>query len=153
VVVAIATVAVRWRSTTIQPAAANRIAGTAPSAQAPGILELMSLKQTQDGNTLTITGLVQNPRDGVPLMKVAATAYLFDADGSFIASGRAPLDFTLLRPGDESGFAIAVPVTTAVARYRVGFRDEDGRVIGHVDRRGNNTIAAVIRSRAERGPS
>jgi hypothetical protein len=111
----------------------------------------MSLKHTQESNTLTITGLVQNPRDGVPLTKVTATAYLFGTDGSFIATGRAPLDFTLLRPGDESGFSIAVPVTGApVARYRVGFRGEDGRVIGHVDRRGSGTIAAKS---PERGPS
>lgn len=157
VVVAIATVAVRWRATTPQPASANQIAGTASSAQAPGLLELLSLKHTQGNNTLTITGLVQNPRDGVPLTRVAATAYLFGSDGSLLASGRAPLDFTLLRPGDESGFAITVPVTVAVARYRVGFRGEDGRIIGHVDRRGSATIATATpdadQPHQERGPS
>jgi hypothetical protein len=155
VVVAIATVAVRWRSIPIVPSTTERIAGTAPSAQAPGLLELMSLKHAQDGTTLTITGLVQNPRDGVPLTKVAATAYVFGADGSFITSGSAPLDFTLLRPGAESPFTISVPVAAAVARYRVGFRDEGGRIIGHVDRRGSSTIAAatIEGSRIERGPS
>lgn len=154
-VVAIATVAVRWRSTPILPATTERIAGTAPSAQAPGLLELMSLKHAQDSTTLTITGLVQNPRDGVPLTKVIATAYLFSADGTFIANGRAPLDFTMLRPGDESAFTISVPVSSAVARYRVGFRGEDGRIIGHVDRRGGSTIAALMTepSRFERGRS
>jgi len=30
---------------------------------------------------------------------------------------------------------ISVPVTDAVARYRIGFRGEDGRVIAHVDKR------------------
>ena len=34
-------------------------------------------------------------------------------------------------------FVISVPVTAPVARYRVGFRGEDGRIIGHVDRRGS----------------
>ncbi len=127
------------------------------STQPGGLLELLSLKHTQEANALTITGLVQNPRDGVPLSKVAATAFLFSADGTFLASGRAPLDFTTLRPGDESGFVISVPVTQPVARYRIGFRGDDGRVIGHIDRRGANSIALSLSKGIEpstaRGPS
>jgi hypothetical protein len=125
------------------PAAAQPAASAAPQTQLP--LDLLSLKQSQEAKTLTITGLVQNPRAGAELSNVAATAFVFGADGSFLASGRAPLDFTVLRPGDESGFVITVPVTSPVARYRVGFRGEDGHVIGHVDRRSSGTIA--------RGPS
>jgi hypothetical protein len=121
------------------PAASARAA--AVSAQ-QGRLELLSLKETQGANALTITGLVQNPTDGTELSKVAATALLFAADGSYLASGRAPLDFTVLRPGDESGFVITVPINTPVARYRIGFRGEDGHVIGHVDRRTASTLAA-----------
>jgi hypothetical protein len=149
VVIAIAAVAVRWRGASAPQPMASQIVGATASAQAPGLLELLSLKHAQEGNTLTISGLVQNPRDGVPLTKVAATAYLFGSDGSLIGSGRAPLDFTVLRPGDESAFLITVPVNAAVARYRVGFRGEDGRIIGHVDRRGTGTIAGIT----ERGPS
>jgi len=114
---------------------------TAASQPAGGMLELMSLKHAQESNTLTITGLVQNPPEGVELSKVVATAFLFGADGSFLASGRAPLDSSILRPGDQSGFVINVPVTTSVARYRVGFRGDDGRVIGHVDRRPATAMA------------
>jgi hypothetical protein len=129
----------------------------AASTQSGGLLELLSLKHSQEANTLTITGLVQNPRDGVPLSKVAATAFLFGADGTFLASGRAPLDFTVLRPGDESGFVINVPVSLPVARYRIGFRGDDGRIIGHVDRRAANSIALSKASAVEpstaRGPS
>ena len=117
-------------------------AGTRPAAaQTEGLLELLSLKQTQGTDTLTIIGLVQNPRDGAVLSKVKATALLFGPDGTFLASGGAPLDFTILRPGDESPFIINVPVTSPVARYRVGFRSEDGHVIGHVDRRTASTMA------------
>jgi hypothetical protein len=105
------------------------------------LLELLSLKHDQETNALKITGLVQNPRHGAQLSRITATAMLFGGDGTFLASGRAPLDFTTLRPGEESGFVITVPVTTPVARYRVGFRAEDGRVIGHVDRRLTGTIA------------
>ena len=112
------------------------------STQTPGLLELLSLKQTQGTDTLTITGLVQNPRDGAVLSNVRATALVFGPDGTFLASGGAALDFTVLRPGDESAFVINVPVTSAVARYRVGFRSEDGHVIGHVDRRTAATMAS-----------
>jgi hypothetical protein len=34
-----------------------------------------------------------------------------------------------------------------VARYRVGFRGEDGRVIAHVDRRTGGAIARVSEER------
>jgi hypothetical protein len=115
----------------------------------PALLDLLSLQHTQEAGALTITGLVQNPRTGTPLSKVVATAMVFGADETFIASGRTALDLTMLRPGDESGFVISVPVSpsvaTTIARYRIGFRGEDGRIIGHVDRRMSTAIA--------RGPS
>jgi hypothetical protein len=105
------------------------------------MLDLLSLDHAQKPDVLTITGLVQNPNGGAPLSNIAATAFLFGADGTFLASGRAPLDFASLRPGAETGFVINVPVNVPVARYRVGFRGEDGRIIGHVDRRLSATIA------------
>ena len=126
-------------STTV---ATGATAGSA-SGQQTALLELLSLKQTQDTNALTITGHVQNPRDGVVLSKISATALVFSADGTLLANGRAPLDYSVLRPGDESGFVISVPVNVPVARYRVGFRSEDGRVIGHIDRRTATTMAST----------
>jgi hypothetical protein len=36
---------------------------------------------------------------------------------------------------------IRVPVSGAVARYRVGFRGEDDRVLGHIDRRNLEAVA------------
>jgi hypothetical protein len=119
-------------------------ASAARAANVPQ-LDLVSLKHAQEGDTMTITGLVHNPGSGPALTRVVATALLFDGDGAFLASGRAPLDFDRLGPNAESGFTIKVPVTAAVARYRIGFRAEDGRVIGHVDRRSTSAIA--------RGPS
>jgi hypothetical protein len=50
---------------------------------------------------------------------------------------------TALAPGDESPFVVAVPVTEAVARYRIGFRGEDGRVIAHIDKRQMAPVAAL----------
>jgi hypothetical protein len=62
-------------------------------------------------------------------------------DGAILASGRAPLDFTSLAPGDESPFLVTVPVNGRVARYRIGFRTEDGGIIGHVDKRHADAVA------------
>ena len=104
-------------------------------------LELVSLHHSQEAERLVISGLVQNPRSGGPIAHVVATAFLFAPDGAFLTSSRAPLDFTTLSPGDESAFVINVPVTGQVARYRVGFRTEDGRVIEHVDKRAPDALA------------
>lgn len=98
-------------------------------------LELLSLRHSREGNTLTVTGLVQNPKGAGALSNVQATLFVFGPGGTFITSGRAPLDFTSLTPGDESPFVIRVPVSSDVARYRVGFRGPDDRVVAHVDRR------------------
>jgi hypothetical protein len=113
------------------------------SVPAPGAvpLELLSLHHVQESERLVITGVVQNPRRGAALSRVVATAFLFGPDGTFLTSRRAPLDFTTLAPGVESPFVVTVPVTGTVARYRVGFRTEDGRVIAHVDRRTPDALA------------
>ena len=118
----------------VPPAAA----AAAPAAQ----LELLSLRDSRQADALTITGLVHNPRGGSPLSRVTVTAYTFDENGSFLASGRALIDVTAFAPGDESPFVVTVPVTGAVARYRIGFRAEDGSVIAHVDKRHLTPMAA-----------
>ena len=117
-------------------------AAAPPPAAAATPLELLALRHTQQGNTLTVSGSVRNPRAGAPQSQVFATAVLFAADGTVLTSGRAALDFTTLAPGDESPFQIAVPVNGTVARYRVGFRTADGSVIAHVDRRVDGTSVA-----------
>jgi hypothetical protein len=116
--------------------------GAAPAAATAAGLELLSLRDTRQADALTITGLVHNPRAGAPLTRVTVTAYTFDDKGSFLASGRALIDVTALAPGDESPFVVSVPVSDAVARYRIGFRDEAGRVIAHVDKRRQASVAA-----------
>lgn len=121
------------------PAAGGTAA--APARAAAG-LELLSLRDARQAGSLTITGLVHNPQNGTPLTRVTVTAYTFDDKGAFLASGRALLDVTALAPGDESPFVVSVPVSDTVARYRIGFRAEDGRVIAHVDKRQQGPIAA-----------
>jgi hypothetical protein len=135
--------------TAAAPAAAGRPASVGDAALGVG-LELLSLRDTRQpldparggSGTLTITGLVQNPRAGTLLSRVTVTAYAFDDKGAFLASGRALIDVTSLAPGDESPFVVSVPVAETVARYRIGFRTEDGRVISHIDKRQQGPVAA-----------
>ena len=118
------------------PAPGDVAAGQPGANPAPSVgLELVSLRDARKSGSLTITGLVQNPHGGSALSRVTVTAYAFDEKGSFLASGHALLEVTSLAPGDESPFVVSVPVTETVARYRIGFRTEDGRVIAHIDKR------------------
>ena len=115
-------------------------AQTAPAA-AGAPLELLSLRYSHETDRLVISGMVQNPRGGAPVSHVVAAAFVFGPDGAFLSSGRAPLDFITLTPGEESPFVVNVPVTGQVTRYRVGFRTEDGRVLPHVDKRTAEALA------------
>ncbi len=108
---------------------------TAASTRQP--LELLSLRHSVDEKgAFVVTGLVQNPAEGVPLRGVVAMVYLFDAQGRYFASGRATLDVSTLGAGEESPFVVKIPQGASVGRYRVGFRLDDGGVVAHVDRRG-----------------
>jgi hypothetical protein len=100
-------------------------------------LELLSLKHaTDEHGTFIVTGLVQNPGEGAMLRGVVATVYLFDAQGRYFASGRGKLEVATLGAGEDSPFVVKIPQAASVARYRVGFRLDDGGVVAHVDRRG-----------------
>lgn len=131
---------------------AQQTPGAAVDARSPAAavpqLELLSLRDSRDASTLTITGVVQNSRNGAMLRRVTVTAFAFDRDGGFLASGQALIDITALAPGDESPFVVAVPVAGTVARYRIGFRGEDGRVIAHVDKRQRGAVARAERSKS-----
>lgn len=114
--------------------------GAARADSAP--LELVSMRHTRHGSTLTVSGLVRNPRAGEPLDRIAAVVFAFDRSGSFVASGRASLDFTILAPGDESPFVVTVPDVADVGRYRVSFRTETG-ILRHLDRRAASLQVSV----------
>ena len=103
-----------------------------PAPSTPS-LELLSMRHTRTGDGLTVTGLVRNRGDAgtAPIM---AVVFVFDRDGGFVASGRAPLEFGSVAPGDESPFKVTIPDVTDVGRYRVSFRTPVG-IVPHVDRR------------------
>ena len=104
-----------------------------PATQVQDSLELLSMRHARNGDALTVTGLVRNPRS-VTAQGITAVVFAFDRDGGFVASGRAPLEFATLAPGDESPFQVTVPDVSNVGRYRVSFRTDTG-VVRHLDRR------------------
>ena len=120
--------------------------GSVPAAHvnAPAPLELVSMRHQREGTTLTVSGFVRNPTAGAAVNGVTAVVFAFDRKGGFVASGRAPLDFSALAPGDESPFVVSVPNVSDVARYRVSFRTGRG-VVRHVDRRDQVQLAQAVR--------
>jgi hypothetical protein len=125
----------------------SRTGGSAsPSNQAtvaPTPLELLSLGHQREGTNLAITGLVRNPPTSTSVQRVSAIVFLFDQQGTFVTSGKAPLDYVSLGAGDESPFVIKVQAPQSVARYRVSFRNEEATV-PHVDRRGEPNVTAPV---------
>lgn len=120
-------------------------ASSASAAKSGAPLELMSMRYSRQGTTLTVAGLVKNPPSGVAVNDVTAVVFAFNRNGAFVSSGRAPLDFSALAPGDESPFIVNVPNVADVARYRVTFRSGD-TVVRHIDRRSNRVqLAQAVR--------
>ncbi len=102
-------------------------------------LELLSLNQvTETDGTFTVTGLIGNPATGHPARGIVAVVYLFDREGHYFATARSPIDLSSLAAGDQSPFVVKVPHGAGATRYRVGFRQADGAVAAHVDKRGAN---------------
>jgi hypothetical protein len=119
------------------PQLTGTVSTASPDAE-PQPLELLSLRHATDANgAFAITGFVQNPPDGRDLTNVEAVIYLFDDKDQYFTTGRAPLETADMRPGTDSSFEVHVPNATNVSRYRVGFRQADGTVVTHVDRRGH----------------
>ena len=99
-------------------------------------LDLLSLRDAREGGTLTIAGLVGNPSGSATLRHVRVAADAFGSSGALVASGVTELDVRSLAAGDQSPFVVSITTRKPVARYRVSFFTADGRVIQHVDRRG-----------------
>jgi hypothetical protein len=125
-------------------AMANRdhMATAAPAGSSDAMLELVSMQHIREGRVLTVTGLVRNPRTGVPRSNIAAVVSAFDRKGALVASGNAGLDFTNLAPGDESPFVVTLRDASGVARYRLGFRTGTS-TLRHVDRRADALRASA----------
>lgn len=118
--------------------AAERPAAQAAQATAvpatPQALELLMLDHDRTGDRLIVRGIIRNPPRGPEVDHLTAVVLLFNQQGGFLTSGRAPVATPTLEPGAEGSFVITVPGATDVGRYRVSFRTED-RVVPHIDRR------------------
>jgi hypothetical protein len=126
-------------------AASTTTRNEAIATNVPAPLELVSMRHQRQGTTLTVSGLVRNPSQGVAMNGLTAVVFAFDRSGAFLASGRAALDFSALGPGDESPFVVNISNILDVARYRVTFRSGTG-VVRHIDRRGNQAqLAQAVR--------
>ena len=85
--------------------------GAPPSAAAAVTqatpIELLSLRYSIDApDTFVVTCLVQNPAASASLRGVTAVVYLFDAEGRYFASSRAPLESSVLSPGGDAPFTV-----------------------------------------------
>lgn len=115
--------------------AANATAAPAAApAQASATLELIALGHEREKDRLTVRGVVRNPAAGAEVRQLNAVVLLFDHDGGFVATGRAPIEGADLAPGAERTFVVSVPAGADVEKYRVSFRSDD-HVVPHVDRR------------------
>jgi hypothetical protein len=106
-------------------------------------LELLSLRHEREGTNLAVAGLVRNPEAAGLVERLSAVVLLFDAQGAFVSSATAPIDFLKLTAGDESPFVVKVQAPASVARYRVSFRTDDG-TLPHVDRRAESPGASPV---------
>ncbi len=113
-----------------------RMSGDRPAAAAAAAspLELLALGHEREGARLAVAGLVRNPAEGSTVDHLSAVVLLFDEQGTFVTSARAPVDFMTLGAGDESPFTVRLDAPQTVARYRVSFRT-DTTGVPHVDRR------------------
>lgn len=115
-----------------RPAPADTAVSTAATRPT---LELVSLTHERgtDG-ALELRGEVHNPANGTTLDDVTAVALLFDRQGTFVTSGRAPLVSRSVGANGDATFRISVPDAENIGRYRVSFRTADG-IVPHTDRR------------------
>ena len=118
----------------------GRTATSAAAVTTDTPLELVSLRHDRQSSKLAVSGLVRNPIAGRPVERLSAVVFLFDQQGSFLASAKAPVDFVKLGAGDESPFVVSLAAPANVARYRVSFRTDEG-IVPHIDRRDAPPIA------------
>lgn len=118
------------------PASAATAADASVSAapQTSHALELVALGHERERDQLTVRGVVRNPMSGSPITDLTAVVLVYDREGGFLTTGRAPLQTPALSPGGETSFLVTITGAAAVGRYRVSFRSRD-RVISHVDLR------------------
>ena len=114
-----------------------------PGSDTAPAVELLSLAHARQGDSLTITGSIRNPSDGIERGHLSVTAIVFDDDGGVVGTGQTPLPVRVLSPGSETLFTISLPDAERINRYRISFMQGPDRV-PHVDRRRPNDLARAV---------
>jgi hypothetical protein len=110
---------------------AGRPAATATSAP----LELLSLEHEQVSDAVVVSGVVRNPVGADERGGIAAVVVFFDANGRPLPHTGAPGQLSSLAPGAEAPFTVRASLPAGASRVRVSFRQSNGSVAPHVDRR------------------
>lgn len=97
------------------------------------VLAVLSWDWEVDGNDARIAGEALNVGDA-PLSRVVVVANLYDAEGRFVASDHARLEFDPLAPGRRSPFEVRVRWKEGMAAAELAFREVSGRRIPWEDR-------------------
>lgn len=115
-------------------AAKEPVVSPAESA-VPGSLDLTALTHElgPDGR-LELRGQVRIGAVGANMEPVTVVVLLFDRQGAYLSSSRAPLQTASTETGGAATFLVTIPDGDRVGRYRVSFRAGD-RIVPHVDRR------------------
>ena len=86
-------------------------------------LELLSMRHVRAGDNLTVTGLVRNRGAAAP-ESITAVVFVFDRDGGFVASGRAPLEFNGIAAWRRIAISGHNPGREGRGTLRVSFRTD-----------------------------
>ena len=105
----------------------------------PVPVELITLTHEQHNGRLAISGTVRNPAHAKDDRRVSVLAVALDDGGAAVATGRGPVDTSILAAGDQASFAISIQ-TDQARRYRISFLVDD-RPVPHVDQRSRPTQA------------
>jgi hypothetical protein len=117
------------------PAARTTAAAAVAGVRPAGVpLELVALTHTQERNALVVRGRVRNPVAGSD-RRVLTHVALLDGAGVVVGEADGALASDRLLAGREATFETRLPVTPAMRRYRVTFRDSAGVQVVHLDRR------------------
>lgn len=102
----------------------------------PASVDLVALThELSGGGQLELRGEVRNASGDANMEHVNVVALLFDQQGAYLSSSRAPLQAQATTGGGSAAtFFVTVPDGGRVGRYRVSFRAGE-RVVPHVDRR------------------
>jgi hypothetical protein len=125
-----------------EPAPAAAAGAETRQPQGPTAVDLVALTHERGaGGQLELRGEVRGRSDGAMMEHMTAVALLFDRQGAYLSSSRAPLEARTTPGTGAASFFISVPDADRVGRYRVSFREGD-RVVPHIDRRRTATTEA-----------